>query len=68
VSATTTLKTIPVVCECGSEEMTFEVTTEGDHRVTVWACPNCHFSEVNTQERHHLWANQNTVYIGSYWG
>lgn len=61
---------VPVTCaECGAD-MTFTCERLAPER-RKWAfhCTACGNNE-DSQEQvvHHLWANDNTIYVGSYWG
>lgn len=61
---------VPVTCAHCGEDMSFTIEwSDINHRCWTLHCPNCfHTEEFQHQHRHQLWANQNTFYVGSYWG
>lgn len=65
----TVTKVVPVTCVFCKQDMSFTIEYyEEDYRRWMLECTVCDYSEESQfQHRHHLWMNNETVYIGSYW-
>lgn len=64
-------KVVPVLCSsCRRRDMTFTVRWfNQDSREWMLHCEGCgDWADGQKQVRHRLWVNNNTVYVGSYWG
>lgn len=61
---------VPVSCSVCAEDMFYSIEYhDSDHRTWDLDCKNCGSWEASEkQRRRHLWANNDTIYVGSYWG
>lgn len=66
----TTSRVVPVTCTDCRADMTYTIMwQDADHRTWYLHCETCGVHEAEQdQTRHHLWVNNHTVYVGSYWG